>query len=124
MADIQSFFRGDTRKYKFIIRDKVTKEPISVDGGVLTATFKKKKADTDAQAAIQASATGVEADPQNPTGEIILVLSKTDTDVPPITYYYDFQYENALNEVTTVLPIEGDEGRVAIKEDITRLVDP
>ena len=120
MADIKPFFRGDTKKYKLVVTHDGL--PVSIDGGTLTATFKSDKSLLDSEAEIQVSATGVEADPAHPTGMIHLVLSHTDTDVAPGSYYYDFQYVSASGEVTTILPQQGDSGKVRIKEDITRTV--
>ena len=119
---IANFYRGDTKKYKVLIRDKVTGDPISIDGGTLFVTFKKLKADTDAEAAISLLFLGAEADPENPTGEIIATLSATDTTVDPGKYFYDFQFVSSAGEVTTILPLETHEERVRIFDDVTKRV--
>jgi len=117
---IKSFYRGDTRKYLVTIRDKITDAPVSVDGGVLTVTFKGTKADLDVDAALQVIVNAIEADPANPTGEIRIVLTSTDTDIEPGSYFYDFQFVSSSNEVTTILPQENQEDKVKILEDVTR----
>ncbi|RKZ98612.1 MAG: hypothetical protein DRQ46_01540 [Gammaproteobacteria bacterium] len=117
---IKNFYRGDTRKYLVTIRDKETGDPVSVDGGVLTVTFKASKSDLDANAALQVIVNAVEADPANPTGEIRIVLTSTDTDIEPGNYFYDFQFVSTIDEVTTILPQENQEDKVKILEDVTR----
>jgi len=115
MTGISDFYRGDTKKYLFKLRDKETQEPISIDGATLTATLKKKLAQTDLEADLQVSANGVEADPPNPTGEISIIFSKVDTEIAPATYFYDFQLVSSTGEVTTVLS-----GKVKVLTDATR----
>lgn len=112
---INDFYRGDTKKYKFKLRDKETQAPISVDGATLTATLKKTQSLPDSEAALQVHAIGVEADPLNPTGEISIVFTHADTEIDAITYFYDFQLVSSSNEVTTVLS-----GKVAVLKDTTR----
>ena len=119
MADIKSFYRGDTRIYRFRLKDKEG-NPLSVDGGKLTFTLKSEKDLPDSEAEMQVSAIGVEPDPNNPTGEIVLKTTSADTEIPPNKYFYDFQFVSATNDVFTVLPQEGDMGKVVVKPDITR----
>jgi len=118
---IKSFHRGDTRKYKVTMTDKSTGQPVSVDGGVLTITFKKEKETLDADAELQVVTPGVEADVQNPTGEILATLPAAATAVlEPEHHYYDFQFVSSTGEVTTILPQENQVDKVKILEDITR----
>jgi len=117
---ISNFRRGDTRKYKITIRDKITKNPISVDGGKMIVTFKSQKSDSDADAVIQVVTLTSEADPANPTGVIQIVLSNTDTEINPGQYYYDFQFTSSSGEVTTVIPTEDMDDRIKILEDVSR----
>jgi len=119
-AGIRDFYRGDTRKYKVVLSDKVTGNPISVDGGTLYITFKKSKDDIDADAVLQKIINCMEADPAHPTGEIIAILLSTDTNIDPGKYYYDFQFVSSIGEVTTILPTDDDDGKVTIKKDMTR----
>jgi hypothetical protein len=120
MADIKDFFRGDTKKYTFRLRDKRTGKPISVHKGVLTFTLKRRKDDPDSEAVLQKSVVGKEYDTRNPEGIITLVLTNDETSVPPGTYYYDFQFVSCTGEVTTILPGQIDSGKVKIKQDVTR----
>ena len=119
---ISNFKRGDTRKYKVVVTDKTTGDPISVDGGKLFITFKNNKSDLDDDAVIKVDTPGVEVDILNPTGIIIAILTATDTEVPVASYYYDFQYVSSTGEVTTILPTEDMVDRVKILEDVTRRV--
>jgi hypothetical protein len=114
---IADFYRGDTRKIKVTVKDSETQQPISVDGGKLTVTFKKTATALDADADLQVVVNTTEADPLNPTGEILVTLSHTDTEIEPGTYFYDFQFVSATGEVTTILA-----GKVKVLTDITRTV--
>ena len=114
---LADFYRGDTRKIKITIRNGETQEPISVEGGKLTVTFKKSATALDADADLQVTTNTTEADPQNPTGEMFITLSNTDTEIDPATYFYDIQFVSATNEVTTILA-----GKVKVLTDITRTV--
>ena len=119
MADIKPFFRGDTKYYRFRLKDK-NGDPISVDGGSLTFTMKSDKSMDDSEAELQVSATGTEADPANPTGEIALRVGAPDTEIEPNKYFYDFQFTTASGDIFTVLPQDSDRGKVVVKPDITR----
>lgn len=119
MADIKPFFRGDTKYYRFKLRDKEG-NPISVDGGKLTLTLKAEKDLPDSEASLQVSVAGVEADPANPTGEVSLRIGSPETDLEPGKYFYDFQFTTTSNDVFTVLPQDKDSGRVTVKSDVTR----
>jgi len=114
---IKNFYRGDTKKYKLKVQSKDTGDPISVDGGQLFLTFKSDQKDDDIDAAIQKSVACTESDPADPTGEVELTLSSTDTNVDPGTYFYDFQFVASDGEVTTILS-----DKVRILPDITRSV--
>ncbi len=112
---IQNFYRGDTKKYKIIVRDKATSAPISVDSGTLTFTMKKKLSDSDENAAVQVVKQAIETDPTNPTGEVEIVLSHEDTNIAPGEYNYDFQFISFNNEVTTLFA-----GKVKVLTDVTQ----
>ncbi|MEA1926734.1 MAG: hypothetical protein U9N73_00890 [Candidatus Auribacterota bacterium] len=114
---IKNFYRGDTKKYKLKIRDKQTGDPISVNGGQLFLTFKVKNTDDDADAVIQKIINCTEANPAEPTGEVELILSSTETNITPGTYCYDFQFVSSEGEVMTILS-----DKVKVLVDITRSV--
>lgn len=116
---IKDFHRGDTRKYKITVRDGESGDPISIHGGKLYITFKSKKSLIDADAELQVITNGVEADPPNPTGEILAVLTKTDTDIAVGSYYFDFQFVSSTGEVTTILPQETHIDKIKILQDTT-----
>jgi len=113
---IKDFYRGDTKKYRLKIQDK-TGSPISVDGGLLTVTFKRSIKDDDEDAALQVSQTGSETDPLAPEGIIEITLSHSHTNIAPATYFYDFQFVSDDGEVTTVLA-----GKVTVMADTTRSI--
>lgn len=112
---IKNFYRGDTRKYRLKVRDKETGDPISVDNGTLYFTLKKNKTDEDVDAILQKSVIGVEAEPASPTGLIEIILSNTETEIEPGSYYYDFQFVSSIGEVFTIIS-----DRVKVLSDITR----
>ena len=116
---IKNFHRGDTRKYKITVRDGETKEPISVHGGKLYVTFKSNKSLPDIEAELQVIVNGVEADPTNPTGQILVVLSAIDTDIPIGNYFFDFQFVSSIGEVTTIIPQEEHIDKIKILQDTT-----
>jgi len=110
---IPDFYRGDTKKYKVIVRDKETQDPISVDGGVLTVSMKKKEKDTTFL--LQEIVNAIEPDPQNPTGEIQITLPSEKTEILPVgDVFYDFEFVSSISEVTTILA-----GTVKILYDVT-----
>jgi len=124
MAGISDFYRGDSRKYTVTLATKAG-VPISVHGGTLYLTFKSDTALEDTDAEIQVTAVGVEPDPPNPTGVIIISLAPTDTNVAPGTYNYDFQFVSVAGEVKTILPAADatlTERKVEILTDITRTI--
>ena len=112
---IQNFYRGDTKKYKLTITSQATGEPISVDGGVLFFTLKQNRADPDEDAFIQKTVNCTEIDPTDPAGEIEIMLTNSETDITPSTYYYDFQFVSESGEVITIISDE-----VQVLTDITR----
>jgi len=114
---IKNFYRGDTKKYRLKVKDKQTGKPISVHNGQLFVTFKINKTDEDMDAVLQKSVMATEADQLDPTGEVEIVLSSSETDIEPVTYYYDFQFVSSSGEVVTVLS-----DKVKVLADITRSV--
>ena len=110
---IPDFYRGDTKKYKLIVRNKESQEPISVDGGVLTVSMKKKEKDNIFL--LQEVVNAVEDNPNVPTGEILVTLSSEKTELLPTgPVFYDFEFVSSTGEVTTMLA-----GTVNIQYDIT-----
>ncbi len=110
---IPNFYRGDTKKYKVVVREKVTQDPISVEGGKLTVSMKKKEKDT--VFLLQEVVDATEPVPSVPTGIILITLPKEKTELLPTgEIYYDFEYVSAAGEVTTILA-----GTVSVLFDIT-----
>ena len=111
--NIPNFYRGDTKKYKVVIREKITQEPISIDGGKLTVSMKKKEKDTEFL--LQEEVTAVEPTPSVPTGIILITLPKEKTELLPAgEIYYDFEFVSDAGEVTTIFA-----GKVTVLYDIT-----
>lgn len=124
MAGISDFYRGDSRRYSVALKTSAG-VPISVHGGTLYLTFKSDPAFADTEAEIQVSQAGVEPDPANPIGEIVISLTPTDTDIEPGEYNYDFQFVSVGGEVTTILPAADAslaDKKVKILIDITRTI--
>ncbi|MEA3391381.1 MAG: hypothetical protein U9Q91_00220, partial [Candidatus Marinimicrobia bacterium] len=113
MADIKSIRRGDTKKYRFELTNGSTGEPIPANG-TLTFTVKLNKEDLDADAIIQVSVERTNDDPVTPDGKMFLLVPAATTKVEVGKYYYDFQFQSASGEITTVLPLEEDTGKVKI----------
>jgi hypothetical protein len=115
MSDIADFYRGDTKKYKLVVKSKDSGEAISVDGGKLYFTLKKSQSQTDDEAALQIVADGTETDPLTPEGIVYMTVPASDTKtLTPGDFYYDFQFVSASGEVTTVLA-----GKVKVMKDTT-----
>jgi hypothetical protein len=122
MAGISDFYRGDSRKYTVTLTTAAG-VPISVHDGTLYLTFKSDTALADTDAEIQVSTVGVEPNPADPTGVIIISLTPTNTNVAPGTYNYDFQFVSVAGEVKTILPAVDatiTDRKVEILTDITR----
>ena len=124
MSGISNFYRGDSRTYTVTLAT-ASGDPISIHGGTLYLTFKSDPSLSDGDAEIQVSKVGVEADPLNPTGEIDIELTPSDTDIEPGDYYYDFQFVFVSGEVKTILPspdADASDKKVTIVTDITRTI--
>ena len=113
-ANISSFHRGDTRTYKFTFTDAAD-TAVDITGWVLWMTLKAERDDIDANAAMQVSAT-MPVDADSTAGIGYLVLSSTDTDVSPDTYYYDIQrvITGTPPRVSTLKS-----GKIKVMQDIT-----
>lgn len=114
-SGIADFYRGDTKTYKLILKDNATQKPISVHGGTLTFTMKKKITLPDLEASVHLSSPTTEADQLNPIGQMTIILSATITNIDPAEYFYDFQFTSATGEVTTLLA-----GKVKVLADVSR----
>lgn len=115
---INSFYRGDTKTYKFTFTDS---DSVAVDctGWTIWFTLKEDETDLDAAAVLQVSTTAGDVADDDPTNGIMyLVVPATSTDsITPAKYYYDFQRVTSDGSITTL-----DSGRVTVKYDITRSI--
>lgn len=112
MANIPSFYRGDTVSYNFTFKD-ADGLPIDISATKLWFTIKKDPTYPDNSAALQESVTfPSDADSVAGLGSITIAASVTAL-LSPIQYYYDFQWVEGANVVTLTT------GTVTILQDIT-----
>lgn len=115
---LDSFYRGDTKTYKFIATDS-NGNPYNIIGWTIWFTMKINEYDSDAYAVIQKSITIPANDVNGAVGIAYLTLDSDETDLlePNTTYYYDFQKVEVGTPpiVSTIM-----KGTVSILHDITR----
>jgi len=107
---LNNFYRGDTRDFAMTFTSNDV--AYNITGAKVYFTLKKSKNDTDAQAVLQKTVTS-HTDPT--AGKTTLSLSKTDTNIQPGRYFYDFQVITSGGGVYTFLS-----GDVEVLEDVTR----
>lgn len=111
MADLNDFYRGDTREYTltFVNGDG---SAIDITGWTIFFTMKEKESDDDDDAKIKKDITSH----SNPTGGITsFTLEAGDTDdLEGRKYYYDIQAKKANGDIVTVT-----KGRVRVLIDVT-----
>lgn len=84
---------------------------INLTGATVFFTVKRNKLDTDANAVITKEITDFET----PTdGLALLQLSKTDTNIPVRSYYFDIQLKDSAGKITS-----SQAGRFIVSQDIT-----
>ena len=106
-VQLNDFYKRDTVPFTVIIKQNGT--PVDITGSTLTITLKKKPTDDD-PGALQKDA--VLTDPTN--GTALFTLSSSDTDIDAMSYYYDIQWKDVANNITTILS-----GSVEVLQDIT-----
>jgi len=119
MKLLRDFFQGDTQDLVFLLSDD-SQAPISVDGVTLILTIKSRgdDSDDDEHAVLKKEQIGVEADPGNPTGEILLSLTHFDTLKPPGRYKYDLKLVQTVDGIKKVSTLGF--GVVEIYESVTK----
>lgn len=110
MSNTLQITRGDDESITVTFKDSDS-NPIDITGFTVYFTAKNRKSDIDGDAVISKDITS-HSDPVN--GETVIFLSNTDTSIEPGTYYYDIQYKNTANEITTVII-----STLEVKQDIT-----
>lgn len=113
MSSNISVIRGDDVTLTMTFRDS-DGNAIDITGGTVFFTVKKRLSQTDAQAAIQKEVTS-HSDPTN--GQTRVALSKTDTDITPGVYKYDFQLRTAGGSIQS-----SSAGRFTVKRDVTQRI--
>ncbi len=120
MADeLSSFYRGDTRTYKFAFTDSAG-AAVDITGWQLWFTLKSDPSVLDAEADLQVSTTAGDQSGDDPVNGIMyLVVTSTDTESLALgRYHYDIQRvtpNTTPPSVETIL-----RGRLKVLEDVTR----
>jgi len=110
MANLNDFYRGDTKVYNLTFKDG-DGVVIDITGWVILMTFKVSPHDADAEAAVQETAVLT-----NPTaGEARVTLSYEVTDDLLGRYFYGIQAKKEGGSIGTVTS-----GFVIVKYDATR----
>lgn len=102
--------RGDTKKYKFDIKDS-DGAAIDITGWTLFMTIKRRPEDTDDEALISKTITS-HTDAAN--GETLVTLTHDETKDLAGQYYYDVQVKKGDGSIMTVL-----NDIITFTEDIT-----
>jgi hypothetical protein len=101
---IKDFYRGDKKRIIFRLKD-ADGNALSVHGGVLRFVMKNKIDDAiSVDTPVNKSTEGVEADIQNPTGEIVIELLHDDTKNLLGKYFWELEYRDASGQPVTCLP--------------------
>ena len=110
MNKLNDFFRGDTVPLHFTFRQE-NGTLINLTGARIRMTL---KADPLAsEFALQKDA--VISNQSTNTGEALLTLTPTNTEITPGRYYYDVEYKTAAGNITTII-----KSIITVKTDITR----
>ncbi len=112
---IKDVIRGDTRRVNATFLDS-DGDPIVLTGG--TAYFTVNAASdpaSDGSAVIQKVATGATPFTGPLVGQHTFVLSHTDTNITPGTYWYDIQFVDGVGNY-----VSGYRGKFILQSDITR----
>jgi hypothetical protein len=116
MADIDDFYRGDTRVYKFVFTDSAG-SAIDITGWHIWFTLKTDKTAADTAAALQVDHTvGDNVSDDAVAGTVYVTATSDDTAITVGTYYYDFQrvIPGTPPDVKTILA-----GKVKVLQDVT-----
>ncbi len=111
MADLNDFYRGDTREYTLTFVDGAG-DAINITGWTIFFTLKEKESDADDDAKIKKDITS-HSDPTAGETKFTLEASETD-DLEGRNYYYDIQAKKTNDDIITVT-----KGRVRVLIDVT-----
>lgn len=112
MSRTLEIIRGDTRAIDVTVKDS-SGSPINITGGSVFFTVNASESpadDTDAE--ISKDVTS-HTDAAN--GESRINLTSTDTDIDPGEYFYDIQFVDSADNVSS-----NEKGSFVVKSDITR----
>jgi len=112
--NLEPLYRGDSREYNLTFTDNAG-AVIDISTWKIYFTAKIKYKDSDDLAVIKKDIT-IHSEPEN--GKTKIILTPTDTDIDPGSYYYDIQVKRAAESILTVLM-----GKIKIITDITRRTD-
>lgn len=114
MADLNDFYRGDTREFILAFVDGIG-VAIDISEWTIFFTMKEKESDTDDEAKITKDIEPSEhSDPTNGKTKFTLEASETG-DLESRNYYYDIQAKKKNGDIITVT-----KGRVQVLIDVTR----
>lgn len=94
-----SAYRGDDWGMKLVFSNP-DGTPLPITGWIVFFTLKRRKTDSDVDAAIQKNVT---AFPNAIGGEAVVTLTKEETANLTGLYYYDFKYKDQKDIVQTIL---------------------
>lgn len=102
--------RGDDEQFELTFTD-IDGDPIDLTDGTVFFTVKKSLSDDDDEALITKEITEFAAPT---TGVARLVLSKTQTDIPEGRYFYDVQFKDSANMISSTI-----RDKFYVKKDVT-----
>lgn len=114
MAKVIRIIRGDSRDIDVTFTDS-SRNPIDLTGGTVFFTVNASNAPSDDTAAVIEKDVTVHTAPT--LGQSRISLENADTDITPGTYYYDVQFVDTADEVTSL-----EQSKFIVKADITRRI--
>ena len=105
-----NFYEGNDWKLLVTVKDKVTGDPEVITGYEFFFTVKNSAEDSDAEAIVKHDQISINGE----SGEIILHIPNSLTDIISKTYYYDVQMKNTDEEITTLRV-----GKIKVSQRIT-----
>jgi len=117
MADLIgeiAWYRGDSYPVKLTIKDKTTSVEIDLTGYTFLLTVDSDKNPSDTSTKVFEVA-GILEDQGTNTGEVTFTPTTSNTDLSPLTYYYDIQMTDASGNIRTIA-----KNKWKITQDITK----
>lgn len=115
MTPTITIWRGDSYERRLVFKTSAG-VPINITGGTIRFTIKENEDDATADAILEKKIIAH----TTPAGGISqLTLTPDDTDIEPGDYYFDFQYKDSANKVTTLLDPDNAPYVLRVVQDIT-----